>query len=70
MIYVIEILSISNKQIINAYKKDHLGVEYGGLYNFNSTQEAVNAIRNKWKFQGLIKVLKDGNIIGVIDGSI
>ena len=70
MIYVIEILSISNKQIINAYKKDHLGVEYGGLYNFNSTQEAVNTIRNKWKFQGLIKVLKDGNIIGVIDGSI
>jgi hypothetical protein len=70
LVYVIEILSISNKQIINAYKKDHLGVEYGGLYDFSSIYEAVNAIRNKCKFQGIIKVLKDGNLIGVIDGSI
>jgi hypothetical protein len=70
LIYVIEILSVSGKEVINAYRKDCLGVEYNALYNFNSTEEAVRAIRDKWKFQGIIKVLKDGNIIGVVDGSV
>ena len=70
MIYVIEILSISNKQIINAYKKDNLGIEYGCLYDLNSIEDAEIAIRNRWKTKGSIKIIKNGTLIGVIDGSV
>ncbi len=70
MVYIIEILSASSKQIINAFKKDYLGIEYGCLYDFDSIEDAETAIRNRWKFQGPIKIIKDGNIIGVKNGSI
>ncbi len=67
MVYTIEILSTSNKEIINALKKDHIGVEYGCLYDLKSIEDAEIAIRNRWKFQGTIKIIKDGISIGAID---
>lgn len=70
MVYIIEILTASNKEIINAFKKDQQGVEYGCLYDLSSTEEAEQAIRNRWKTKGSIKIIKDGTLIGVIDGSV
>jgi hypothetical protein len=70
LVYVIEILTNSNKEIINAFKKDQQGVEYGCLYDLHSIEDAEKAIRNRWKTKGSIKIIKNGIITGVIDGSV
>lgn len=70
MVYVIEILTTSNKEIIIGLKKDQQGIEYGCLYDLNSIEDAEMAIRNRWKTKGSIKIIKNGTLIGVIDGSV
>ena len=66
MVFEIEILTLRNKKIVNAYKKDQLGIEYGSADDLGSLEDAINFIRNRWKHNGLIRVVEDGNkrIIG------
>jgi N-acetylmuramic acid 6-phosphate (MurNAc-6-P) etherase len=59
MIYEIEILT-SNKKIINAYKKDQMGVEYACADDLPNLEAAINVIRKKWKHEGNIFLVQDG----------
>jgi hypothetical protein len=59
MIYEIEIIT-SNKKIINAYKKDQIGVEYGCADDLPSLEAAIFIIRGKWNHQGTIFLIQDG----------
>ena len=65
MIYEIEIIT-SNKKIINAYKKDQVGVEYGCADDLPNLEAAISIIRGKWNHQGTICLVQDGirKIIG------
>jgi len=67
MIYCIEITDYHNRQIILGLKKDQQGIEYGCLYNLESIEDAETAIRNRWKYNGTIKIIKNGIVIGVLD---
>jgi len=67
MIYCIEINDYQNRQIILGIKKDQQGVEYGCLYNLDTIEDAETAIRNRWKHNGIIKLIKNGITIGVLD---
>lgn len=59
MIYEIEIIT-SNKKIINAYKKDQVGIEYGCADDLPNLESAISIIRNKWNHQGTIFIVQDG----------
>lgn len=59
MIYEIEIIT-SNKKIINAYKKDQMGVEYACADDLPNLEAAISIIKNKWKHEGNIFIVQDG----------
>ena len=59
MVYIIEIINIKRK-IINAYKKDQMGVEYACADDLESKEAAIQLIRNKWKHEGVIHLIEDG----------
>lgn len=67
MVYVIELIESYGKITINAIKKDFQGVEYGFIYQLSSVEEAEEAIRRRWKFQGSIKVEKAGIVVKVLE---
>jgi hypothetical protein len=67
MIYCIEISDYQNRQIILGIKKDQQGIEYGCLYSLETIEDAEIAIRNRWKHNGTIKLIKNGITIGVLD---
>jgi len=68
MIFEIELLRVGSKILYNAYKKDRLGVEYACAADLQSEEAAVNIIRNKWKYNGPIRVIGPDNEIKTIGG--
>jgi hypothetical protein len=67
MVYVIEIIHGRNK-IINAYKKDQMGVEYACADNLESKEVAIQLIRNRWKHNGVIHLIEN-NTKTIIEGT-
>lgn len=61
MIYEIEIIKVQSKKIINAYKKDQLGIEYACADDLPTMESAIHLIRTKWKHSGTIFLLENGN---------
>jgi len=59
MVYIIEIIS-TNRKIINAYKKDQMGVEYACADDLSNLEAAISIIKNKWKHEGTIFLIQDG----------
>lgn len=59
MVYIIEIISTKRK-IINAYKKDQMGIEYACADDLPSLEVAISIIKNKWKHEGTIFLIQDG----------
>jgi hypothetical protein len=59
MVYIIEIISI-NRKIINAYKKDQMGIEYACADDLPNLEAAISIIKNKWKHKGTIFLVQDG----------
>jgi hypothetical protein len=59
MVYIIEIISI-NRKIINAYKKDQMGIEYACADDLPNLEAAISIIKNKWKHEGTIFLIQDG----------
>ena len=46
--------------IINAYKKDQMGIEYSCADDLPNLEAAISIIKNKWKHEGTIFLLQDG----------
>lgn len=59
MVYIVEIIS-TNRKIINAYKKDQMGIEYACADDLPNLEAAISIIRNKWKHEGTIFLIQDG----------
>ena len=59
MVYIIEIIT-TNRKIINAYKKDQMGIEYACADDLPNLQAAISIIKNKWKHEGTIFLVQDG----------
>jgi len=59
MVYIIEIIS-TNRKIINAYKKDQMGIEYACADDLPNLKAAISIIKNKWKHEGTIFLIQDG----------
>jgi hypothetical protein len=59
MVYIIEIIS-TNRKIINAYKKDQMGIEYACADDLPNLEAAISIIKNKWKHEGTIFLIQDG----------
>jgi len=59
MVYIIEIISTKRK-IINAYKKDQMGIEYACADDLPNLEAAISIIKNKWKHEGTIFLIQDG----------
>ena len=59
MVYIVEIIS-TNRKIINAYKKDQMGIEYACADDLPSLEAAISIIKNKWKHEGTIFIIQDG----------
>lgn len=59
MVYIIEIIS-TNRKIINAYKKDQMGIEYACADDLPNLEAAISIIKNKWKHEGTIFLVQDG----------
>ena len=59
MVYIIEIISI-NRKIINAYKKDQMGIEYACADDLPNLEADISIIKNKWKHEGTIFLIQDG----------
>ncbi len=66
MVYVIEIIK-SKRTIINAYKKDQMGVEYACADDLESKEAAIQLIRNRWKHNGVIHLIEN-NTKTIIEG--
>jgi N-acetylmuramic acid 6-phosphate (MurNAc-6-P) etherase len=59
MVYIVEIIS-TNRKIINAYKKDQMGIEYACADDLPNLEAAISIIKNKWKHEGTIFLIQDG----------
>lgn len=59
MVYIIEIIS-TNRKIVNAYKKDQMGIEYACADDLPNLEAAISIIKNKWKHEGTIFLIQDG----------